>query len=81
MLLDFSFLLSCFFIVAGLLFKKKYHYIITVAPSFQIGLIGLFYKWIRGAKHIYHIQDLQIDAGYEKYHRLFQPIDWRVLIV
>jgi colanic acid biosynthesis glycosyl transferase WcaI len=63
MLLDFSFLLSCFFIVSGLLFKKKYHYIITVAPSFQIGLIGLFYKWIRGAKHIYHIQDLQIDAA------------------
>jgi len=63
MLLDFSFCLSCFFIVTGLLFKRKYDYIITVAPSFQIGLLGLFYKSIRGAKHIYHIQDLQIDAA------------------
>jgi colanic acid biosynthesis glycosyl transferase WcaI len=78
MLLDFSFCLSCFLIVSGLLFKRKYDYIITVAPSFQIGLIGLFYKWLRRSKHIYHIQDLQIDAARDlkmiKSRRLLQVL-------
>jgi colanic acid biosynthesis glycosyl transferase WcaI len=65
MLLDLSFLISAFFSVFGLLFKRKYDYVITVAPSFQIGLLGLFYKFIKGGKVIYHIQDLQIDAAWE----------------
>lgn len=63
MLLDFSFCISVFLKVFGLLFKKKYDYVIAVAPCFQIGLIGLFYRKIKGAKLIYHIQDLQIDAA------------------
>jgi colanic acid biosynthesis glycosyl transferase WcaI len=63
MFLDISFLISAFFRVFSLLFKKKYDYVITVAPCFQIGLLGLFYKMVRGGKVIYHIQDLQVDAA------------------
>jgi colanic acid biosynthesis glycosyl transferase WcaI len=63
MLLDLTFFLSVFVKVFQLLFKKKYDYVITVAPSFQIGLIGLFYKKIKNAKLIYHVQDLQVDAA------------------
>lgn len=62
---DISFFFSAFFQVIILLFKKKYDYVITVAPPFQLGLLGLFYKMIKGAKLIYHNQDLQIDAAYE----------------
>ena len=62
-LLDFSFCISCFFVIVPLLFKKKFDHVITVAPCFQIGLIGLLYKKIKKAQFIYHIQDLQIDAA------------------
>lgn len=63
MLLDLTFLLSVSLIFFRLLFRKKYDMVITVAPCFQVGLFGLFYKRIRGGKCIYHIQDLQIDAA------------------
>jgi colanic acid biosynthesis glycosyl transferase WcaI len=46
-----------------LLFKKKYNQVITVAPPFEMGLLGILYKKIRGGEFIYHIQDLQIDAA------------------
>ena len=62
-LLDFSFLFTAFFRVVPLLFKKKFDYVIVVVPSFQFGLLGSFYKKIRGAKFAYHIQDLQIEAA------------------
>lgn len=62
---DLSFFLSSFFQVFILLFKKRYDYVICVAPPFQIGVLGLLYKWIRGAKFLYHVQDLQIDAANE----------------
>lgn len=62
---DFSFCCTSLIKLVHLLFKKKYDYVITVAPSFQIGLLGLIYKWIRGCRFLYHIQDLQIDAAYE----------------
>lgn len=60
---DLSFFLSAFFQVMVLLFRKKYDVVIAVAPPFQLGLLGLLYKWIKGATLIYHIQDLQIDAA------------------
>ncbi|HEY6976177.1 MAG TPA: WcaI family glycosyltransferase [Chitinophagaceae bacterium] len=63
MILDLSFFCFAFLKVSELLFRKKYDSVITVAPSFQIGLLGIFYKKIRGAKFLYHIQDLQIDAA------------------
>ncbi|TDT46731.1 colanic acid biosynthesis glycosyl transferase WcaI [Maribacter spongiicola] len=63
MLLDTSFSISAFLAGIPLLFTKKYSKIITVAPSFQFGLLGVFYKKIKGAMHIHHIQDMQIEAA------------------
>ncbi|WP_299797814.1 WcaI family glycosyltransferase [uncultured Maribacter sp.] len=63
MLLDCTFSLSAFLVSIPLLFCKKYSRVITVAPSFQIGLLGVFYKKIKGAMHIHHIQDMQIEAA------------------
>lgn len=63
MLLDLTFCISAGFKVFQLLFSQKYDIVITVAPCFQIGLLGILYKRIKGAKFLYHIQDLQIDAA------------------
>jgi len=65
MLSDVTFFVSAFFQVIRLLFRKKYDYVLVVAPPFQIGLLGCLYKKIKGARLIYHIQDLQIDAAVE----------------
>jgi colanic acid biosynthesis glycosyl transferase WcaI len=65
MVLDFTFFFFSFFKVLQLLFRKKYDSVITIAPCFQVGLLGTFYKVFTGAKFFYHIQDLQIDAAYE----------------
>ncbi len=63
---DFTFFVSAFLrLISIILFKKKYDCVISIAPPFQIGLLGLMYKRLRGTKLIYHIQDLQIDAAYE----------------
>ena len=63
MILDCTFSLSAFLVSIPLLCCKKYSRIITVAPSFQIGLLGVFYKKLKGAMHIHHIQDMQIEAA------------------
>lgn len=60
---DFSFSFSCFIKIVQLIFLRKFDYVITVAPGFHVGLMGILYKWLRGAKIIYHVQDLQIDAA------------------
>lgn len=62
---DLSFFISAFFRLIFLIFQKRYDYVITVAPPFQLGLLGLLYGKLRGAKVVYHIQDLQVDAAYE----------------
>lgn len=46
-----------------LLFTRKFDYVLTVAPPFELGLLGVLYKKIKGAIFLYHIQDLQIDAA------------------
>lgn len=63
MLLDLSFLLAAFFKLMQLLVRPKFNYVMTVVPSFQFGLLGIFYKKVRGAKLYYHIQDMQIEAA------------------
>ena len=63
MISDLTFFVSAFLRVLTLLFVRKYDYIITVVPPFQLGLLGIFIKFFRGGKLIYHIQDLQIDAA------------------
>lgn len=63
MLLDVSFMVSAFFQVLALLFRKKCDTVITVVPSFQFGLLGYFYSVFKTSKTVYHIQDLQIEAA------------------
>ncbi|CAM4197852.1 WcaI family glycosyltransferase [Zobellia nedashkovskayae] len=63
MLLDTSFSAAAFARMQPLLFQKKYDWVISIAPSFQSGLLGSLYKNLRGAKHLHHIQDLQIEAA------------------
>ncbi|MEP2058452.1 MAG: WcaI family glycosyltransferase [Maribacter litoralis] len=63
MILDTSFSMSAFLVGIPLLFSKKYSKVITIAPSFQFGLLGVLYKKIKGAKHIHHVQDMQIEAA------------------
>jgi colanic acid biosynthesis glycosyl transferase WcaI len=63
MILDFSFFLTSFFIILRLLLQRKYNVVISVVPSFQLGLLAILYKKIRGGSFFYHIQDLQIDAA------------------
>lgn len=63
LLSDFTFLFSSYLVILSLIFSEKIDYVITVAPSFSTGLLGILYKKIRGAKFLYHIQDLQIEAA------------------
>jgi colanic acid biosynthesis glycosyl transferase WcaI len=62
---DSSFFLSSAIIFLMLLFKRKFTYLITIAPPFHIGLTALFYRFVKGSKVVYHVQDLQIDAAKE----------------
>ena len=61
--LDTSFSISALLVLLPSLFTKKRDWVISVAPSFQFGLLGVFYKKVKGAKHLHHIQDLQIEAA------------------
>jgi colanic acid biosynthesis glycosyl transferase WcaI len=62
---DFTFFFNASLVVLLFLFVKKRHYLITVAPPFVLGLTGLLYRKIKGAKLLYHIQDLQIETARE----------------
>lgn len=64
-MLEVTFFVSAFVRLLTLIVGKKHDTVIAVAPSFNVGLLGLFYKLMRGAKLIYHIQDLQIEAAKE----------------
>ncbi|MEO6546445.1 MAG: WcaI family glycosyltransferase [Ferruginibacter sp.] len=63
MISDLSFSAAAFIKIVQLLFTRKFDFVLVVAPPFQLGLLGIFYKKIKGAKFFYHIQDLQIDAA------------------
>lgn len=60
---DAVFFLSAFICLLPLLFSRKYDIVMSVVPAFHIGLLGVFYKKIKGATFLYHIQDLQIEAA------------------
>jgi colanic acid biosynthesis glycosyl transferase WcaI len=60
---DFTYFVSAFFQVIRLLFRRKYDYVLVVSPPLPVGLLGLLYGKLKGAKFIYHVQDLQIDAA------------------
>jgi colanic acid biosynthesis glycosyl transferase WcaI len=65
MLMNATFFVSAFLLICYFLFKKNYKYIICVAPSFEVGLLAILYKKLKGGKFLYHIQDLQIEAAKE----------------
>ncbi len=60
---DFSFFVTSSLVIIGMLFRKKYDFVFTVAPPFHLGLLATLYKKFRGAKFLYHIQDLQIEVA------------------
>lgn len=60
-----TFFLSSFLVVLLLLFKKKHDLIFAMAPPFHLGFLALFYRFFKGGKIVYHIQDLQVDAAKE----------------
>ena len=60
---DFTYFISAFFQIIRLLIRKKYDYVLVVAPPLPVGLLGLLYGKLKKATFIYHIQDLQIDAA------------------
>lgn len=62
---EFTFFCSALLMVIYLLFKPKKDYIFCVAPPFHIGFLGLIYRFFKGGKILYHIQDLQIEAARE----------------
>jgi colanic acid biosynthesis glycosyl transferase WcaI len=62
-LLDCSFFVSAFFISIYLLLTKKFDYVVTVAPAFHVGLLGILFKNLHNSHFQYHIQDLQIEAA------------------
>ena len=60
---EFSFFITSFFVVFYLLFKSRHSHIFCMAPPFHLGFQALFYRFFKGGKIIYHIQDLQIEAA------------------
>jgi colanic acid biosynthesis glycosyl transferase WcaI len=62
---EVSFNLSSLLSVLRILAKKKFDYVVTVVPPFYLGLHAVLYRKLRGAKFLYHVQDLQIDAARE----------------
>lgn len=63
MMLDFSFFISGFFKTIQLVFGKKRDIIIVVSPPLVPTLLGIVYKFFRGGKLLFHVQDLQIEAA------------------
>jgi len=59
------FFVSAGFVVFTLLFKKKQDIIFAVAPPFHLAILALFYRFFRGGRIVYHVQDLQIEAAKE----------------
>lgn len=62
---DFSFFSTSFLRILALLLKQKDAYVISVAPTFLSGVLGALYRKVTGAKHLHHIQDLQIETAQE----------------
>lgn len=65
LLSEFTISFSSYLALIALLFAKRFDYILTIAPPFELGLLGSLYKKIRGGLFAYHLQDLQIDAARE----------------
>ncbi len=62
-LLEASFFITALIRLLALIPSAKFDFVMAVSPSFQVGLLGVLYKKLRGAKLLYHVQDLQIEAA------------------
>ncbi|MFD0791997.1 WcaI family glycosyltransferase [Mucilaginibacter litoreus] len=60
---EMTFCLTAFFVVLRLLFKPSHDIIFCMAPPFLLGFLGLFYRFFKGGKLVYHIHDMQIEAA------------------
>ena len=60
-----SFFLSAFFVILKLLLKPGHQNIYCIAPPFHLGFLAVFYRFFKGGRIIYHMQDLQIEAARE----------------
>jgi colanic acid biosynthesis glycosyl transferase WcaI len=60
---EISFFFSSSIQLVSVLSGKKYDLVVTVAPSFLIGLLGAACKKFWKTRFLYHIQDLQIEAA------------------
>jgi colanic acid biosynthesis glycosyl transferase WcaI len=58
-----TFCFSALFVIFMLLFKKRHDHIFCMAPPFHLGFLGLFYRFFKGGKMVYHIHDMQIEAA------------------
>ncbi|MEO6187433.1 MAG: WcaI family glycosyltransferase, partial [Ginsengibacter sp.] len=76
---DFTFFVTCSFVVIWMLFKKRFDFVFTVAPPFHLGLLAILYKKIRRAKCLYHIQDLQIEVA-QNLHILKSKFFFNILL-
>jgi colanic acid biosynthesis glycosyl transferase WcaI len=63
MMLDLTFTISGFFKVLQIACGPKRDIVMVVTPPFVPGFLAVLYKWLRGAKMVYHVQDLQIEAA------------------
>ncbi len=63
MMLEASFFIAALFRMLLMLPVVKFNFVLSVAPSFHIGLLGILYKKLRGARLLYHVQDMQIEAA------------------
>ncbi|HYH15190.1 MAG TPA: WcaI family glycosyltransferase [Flavisolibacter sp.] len=63
LLSEVSFSATSLLVVLRMLAKRRFNYVVTVVPPFQLGFHALLYKLFRGAKLVYHVQDLQIEAA------------------
>jgi colanic acid biosynthesis glycosyl transferase WcaI len=61
---DISFWSSMLWIILKFVIRrKKFDFIITVAPPFHLAYLGLAIRKSTGGKLLYHVQDLQIEAA------------------
>lgn len=62
---EFSFVLSSLPAWGRMLLREPVDVVICPAPPFHLGFLPLLYAWIKGAKVLTHVQDLQVDAAKE----------------
>lgn len=58
-----SFFASAAVQISRMIFKPAYTHIICIAPPFHLGFLALYYRFFRGGKINYHVQDMQIEAA------------------